>query len=81
MIQRHAAACLERQIHRVSVDGLNADDFDVRAEALYIGGDAGNQAAAADGDKYCVDVARASGARSPWLSSPCPAMTSGSSYG
>ena len=36
---------------------LHADDLDVRANRFHVGGDAGDQAAAADGDEDGVDGA------------------------
>jgi len=53
--QGDAAAFLHALDHGVGVDGLYADDADLGAQLLDVGGHAGNQAAAADGDEDGVD--------------------------
>nr|GEU28525.1 hypothetical protein [Tanacetum cinerariifolium] len=56
--QRDAFAGLDAAGHGVRIHGLHADDLDVRADRLDVAGNAGNQPAAADGDKNCVDRPR-----------------------
>ena len=56
--QRHAPAGLERGVHRVRVHGLHADDPRARRDALHVGGDAGDQPAAAHRDEDRVDGLR-----------------------
>src|SRR6266540_3635905 len=53
----HAPPRLERARHRVGILRLHADDADLRAHALDIRGDAGDQAAAADRDEDRVEIA------------------------
>ena len=55
--QRHALAGAHRAQHRVGVDGLHADHLDLGPHRLDVGGDAGDQPAAADGDEHRVDRA------------------------
>ena len=49
------AARSERALHRVCVGRLDPDDPDVGPEALHVGGDPPDQAAAPDGDEDRVD--------------------------
>src|SRR5450830_808197 len=56
--QGDAAASFDAARHGVGIGGLYADDFDVRTHCLDIGGDARDQAAAADGDEDGVNRIR-----------------------
>ena len=49
VVQRHRLASSQRLAHRVGVVGLHADDLDAGADGFHVGGDAGDQSAAADG--------------------------------
>ena len=53
--QAHAPAGLERAGHGVGIHRLDADDLDLRAQALDVGGDAGDQPAAADRHEDRID--------------------------
>ena len=55
LVEHDALPGLQRAGHRVGVDRLHADDLDRRAQPLHVGGDAGDQPAAADRHEDRVD--------------------------
>ena len=55
LLEADALALGQRLRHGIGVDGLDADDLDFRAQALDVGGDAGDQPAAADAAEHGVD--------------------------
>ena len=52
--ERHAFACADGLQHRIRIDTLYADDFDVWVDAFDVRCHTGDRATAADGDKYRV---------------------------
>jgi hypothetical protein len=56
--QPHAAARLERTVHGIGIGRLDADHFRFRPQALDVGRDTGDQAAAADAAEHRVDRLR-----------------------
>ena len=83
-IEHDAAAHRQRLVHRVGLEGLDADHVDLRAQRLDVAGDAGDQAAAADRHEDRVDrvPACAAGSRarpSPVRQSPARRRTGGRS--
>ena len=55
VLQRHATPSAHRAQHGVGVFGLHADHFDLGAHCLDVSGDAGDEAAAADGHEDGID--------------------------
>ena len=53
--ERHAPAGPQRAVHRVGVGGLDADNSGLGPKPLHVGGDAADEAAAADGDEDRID--------------------------
>ena len=56
LIQHHPFTGLERFVQAGGVFRFHADDLGLRPQGLHIGGNAGNQPAAADGDEDGVDA-------------------------
>ncbi|KAG0759979.1 hypothetical protein G6F22_019237 [Rhizopus arrhizus] len=57
VVQLHASAGAHATQHGVGVFGLHTDDLDLGPQLFDVGGHAGDQAAAADGDEDGVDRA------------------------
>jgi hypothetical protein len=58
VLQSDALAGLQRTRHGIGVHGFDTDDPGLRSQALDVGGDAGNQAAAADAAENGMDRLR-----------------------
>ena len=59
VVERHAPARLQRAVHRVGLERLDADDLHVGPQGLDVAGDARDEPAAADGDEHGRQVALA----------------------
>ena len=56
--QLDATPGFQRLVHRIGIEGFDADDFDPGPQPFHIRSDAGDQSATADGDKNRIDRLR-----------------------